>query len=221
MNFWKNIFTGKPDSSSKNIRVKRAFESSDYYANSWVNNHIPKWDRETAEFIFRAELDKRSFETFLPSVTDFDMGGSGWQEIGFLNFPGPFYTGESDSCGTGIREAPANVIFDEYCHEHVMIQPRNRQELTQLLGAGAVEVFSSYYCDGNMHWTVPLVKEWWSNRGEIMEHLKNEELISMNCYQEIRYAHYLAHFAELDLRKYCFFLEHGFYPREEALPELT
>lgn len=104
--------------------------------------------------------------------------------------------------------------------EFVMIQPRTKTELLQLWNASAVEVFGAYYCDGNKHWTVKEVKNWWFEKDDLLQHLKDEELIKMNCHQEKRYQHYLEHLAEMDLRRYCFFLDNGFYPTTEILPEL-
>lgn len=187
---------------------------------SWVDNKIPELTKSISELIYQKGLTEDIINTYLNFKTGSDYSGSGWSDKGALNFPGPFYTGTTDSCGTGISESPNNVIFDKNCMEHVMIQPRNDIELLNLWNAGAVEVFGSYYCDGNQHWTVSLVKNWWGDRHDIYEDLKNHELIKLNCNQEKRYIHYLENFAELDLRKYCFFLENGFYPMDEKLPEL-
>jgi hypothetical protein len=166
------------------------------------------------------ELTENIINNYLNFRAGSDYSGSGWSVKGALNFPGPFYTGETDSCGTGIIQSPNNIIFDENYMEHVMIQPRNDIELLNLWNAGSVEVLGAYYCDGNKYWTVPLVKNWWATKHEIFEHLENNELIKLNCNQEKRYLHYLENFAELDLRKYCFFLENGFYPTDEKLPEI-
>lgn len=215
------LFNKKQAADTGNHFLKQKEEHKDYYVNSWVYNEISELDIEIARLIYQKDLDENTINTFLNFGPDSDCGESGWSVKGELNFPGPFYTGESDTCGTGIIESPNNVIFDENCMEYVMIQPRTKAELLQLWNAGAVEVFGSYYCDGNKHWTVQLVRNWWSRRNEIFEHLKNEELIRMNCNQEKRYKYYLENYAELDLRKYCFFLENGFYPNNEKLPELN
>lgn len=220
MNFWNNLFKRKEEKAYENYFLKQKAEHIDAYANSWVNTDIPELTKSISELIYQKELTENIINTHLNLKTDSDYGGSGWPVKGILNFPGPFYTGTTDSCGTGIIESPNNVIFDENYMEHVMIQPRNEVELLNLWNAGAVEVFGSYYCDGNKHWTVTLVKNWWVNKYEIVEHLKNNALIKLNCNQEKRYIHYLENFAELDLRKYCFFLENGFYPTNEKLPEL-
>lgn len=191
-----------------------------YYANSWVDNKIPEIERSIAELIYQIDLNANIINEFLSFGSGTDFSESGWSDKGELNFPGPFYTAESDTCGTGIIESPNNVIFDEHCMENVMIQPRSKVELLQLWKAGAVEVFESYCCDGNKHWTMQLVRNWWSNRNDILEYLKNDELIKVNCNQEKRYRHYIGNYAKMDLRKYCFFLEYGFYPTNQKLPEI-
>ena len=149
-----------------------------------------------------------------------DFWGSGWLVRGELNFPGPFYTAETDTCGTGIIELLNNVIFDDDGAEYVMIQPRIKAELLQLWNAGSVEVFGGYYCDGNEHWTTKLVRDWWASRGDVLERLKDKELIQSNYNQDIRYRYYLENQAAHDLRKYCFFLEKGIYPTTQKLPEI-
>ena len=224
MNLFKKIF-----SKTDNIKVEKTekpiqvVNPKDPYAASWVDNDIEISDKKINGLIFNKNFRESDINSFLNYTTDqLDFDGGGWQVKGVLNFPGPFYTGETDTCGTGLIEAPNNIIFDEHGMEHVMIQPRTEQELIDLCNAGAVEVFGSYFCDGNDYWTVDLVKEWWNNRNDILNHLKNDELIKTNCNQEKRYRFYLDNFGEIDLRKYCYFLENGTYPTEEIkLPEIN
>ena len=220
MNFWRKIFKPSEPKPSENYFLKQKEQLIDHYANSWLNNEIPEVDSSIAELIYQFDLNEEIIDKYLNFGNDSDCGNSAWDAKEELNFPGPFYTGESDTCGTGIIESPNNVIFNEDCMEFVMIQPRNKMELLQFWNAGAVEVFGSYYCDGNKHWTLEKVKSWWANKNDILEHLENEELIKMNCNQEKRYRYYIENFAEMDLRKYGFFLENGFYPSNESLPEM-
>lgn len=196
-------------------------ESTYYYPNSWVDTVIPEITSDVSELIYQRSLSPEMIQSFLKENEESDIGGSLWSSKGELNFPGPFYTAETDTCGTGIIESPNNVIFNENFQEFVMIQPRIKSELYQLWLAADVEVFGSYYCDGNDHWTVQEVKYWWLNRTFILECLTNKELIENNCNQEKRYRFYIQDFAEEDLKKYCFFLDNGYYPTDEALPELT
>lgn len=81
-----------------------------------------------------------------------------WTEKHPFNFPGPFYSGTSDTCGTGVREVPENVMNDANCCEYVFKQPTNYHELLYVLDAAAVEVFDSYSSNGNNYWTYELCK---------------------------------------------------------------
>lgn len=144
-----------------------------------------------------------------------------WPNINPYNFPGPFYTGESDTCGTGIVQAPDNVANDiNYC-EYVFKQPTNYYEFLCLLNAAAVEVRDSYSSNGNDCWTHEACKTWWRSRTVLMRALARPEVIRVNNGQAQLYLDYLNGDAEMDLRRYCFFLLHGIYPDDQAvLPEL-
>ena len=144
-----------------------------------------------------------------------------WKQKHPFNFPGPFYTGESDSCGTGIV-APHNVMFGEYCSEYISKQPTSWHELVCVLEAAAIEVFDSYSCNGNKHWTYELCKEWWAKKYEIVTYLCTPEAKKEYGDHAKRYIHYLNTEAETDLRRYCFFLLYGYYPAPTAtdLPPL-
>lgn len=196
-------------------------DSFDPYVNARAGLEFSVVEKTIADLIYQNGLTEDKINAYLNCDFTSDFGGSAWPEKGQLNFPGPFYTGITDTCGTGIIESPSNVVFDEWCMEYVMIQPRNKPELLQLWSSGAVEVFGGYYCDGNRHWTVQLVKEWWRRKSQMVEHLKKAELVKMNRDQEKRYIQYLMNDAEIDLRRYCFFLENGYYPENESLPELN
>jgi len=187
----------------------------------YLDIEFPEIDFPISKLIYSNNITEIEVNRCLKYMENSDCGGSDWTNKGELNFPGPFYTGETDSCGTGICESPNNVILDEYAMEHVIIQPRNKKELLEIWDAAAVEVFGSYYCDGNKFWTVELVKNWWKNRFGIIKRLNNYELINLNEGQEKIYLSYLKNEAEIDLRKYCFFLDNGYYPSNEKLPELT
>ncbi len=96
------------------------------------------------------------------------LDNSHWSVRNVFNFPGPFYTGESDSCGTGEYEAPANTLNDHHYCEFVFRQPQNFEELLCVLSAAAVETFDSYSCDGNDRWTYTLCREWWCGKAELI-----------------------------------------------------
>lgn len=221
LKFFKSIFQRNQVAKSKFSLPEEEYADIDPYVDSWVNNDIPECDDSVTQLIYQYELDEQDINQYLNYHDNSDFKSSSWELKGKLNFPGPFYTGESDTCGTGICESPNNIIFDENCMEYVMIQPRTKIELLQLWNAGNIEVFGAYYCDGNKHWTVQSVKDWWKNRNEIFEHLKNKELIKINCNQEKRYRSYLENEAEIDLKKYCYFLENGIYPKNQQIPDIN
>lgn len=80
-------------------------------------------------FIYRHDLNELINRGVLPLLqpkanNDF-LAASHWREKHPFNFPGLFYTGETDTCGTGVPEAPENVLFDGYCCEYIFCQPRN------------------------------------------------------------------------------------------------
>jgi hypothetical protein len=144
-----------------------------------------------------------------------------WREKHPFNFPGPFYTGESDTCATGDSEAPANVMYDSYTREYVFKQPQSFAELVCVIDAAAVEVFDSYSCNGNSYWTYDRCRYWWQSKPYLLEQLKDPEVISSNGGRVQLYADYLNSDAETDLRRYCFFLENGYYPSGNVtLPDL-
>ena len=198
-------------------------KEEDPYANSWVDSSFDNIDEQVAKLIYSFDLNEASIDQFIGLKDYSDFGGSAWEKKGILNFPGPFYTAETDNCGTGLMEAPKNVIFDDYCYELVMIQPRTKEELVGLSGAAAVEVFGGYYYDGNKHWSLQSIRDWWKSKDAILELLKDKELIKMNYNQDIRYTAYLGSLAEIDLRRYAYFLDNGEYPLSDdlVLPEIA
>ncbi|MFI0899393.1 ferredoxin [Streptomyces sp. NPDC020983] len=95
-----------------------------------------------------------------------------WSERQWLNVPGPFYGAETDNCGTGRIHAPGLVLYEaDYFTEYVYRQPRNPEELRQLVDAAQQEVFGGYGCDGDSHWTPASVREWWRERRRVVEYL--------------------------------------------------
>jgi hypothetical protein len=57
-----------------------------------------------------------------------------WEDRLWLNVPGPFYTGESDTCWTGRLHAPRHVLYGgEYVSEYVYRQPTTRAQQTHLV----------------------------------------------------------------------------------------
>jgi hypothetical protein len=139
-----------------------------------------------------------------PTATNDFLARSYWAKKHPFNFPGPFYTGETDSCGTGVPEAPDNILFDGYCCEYIFRQPRNYQEFIAVKDAAAVEVFDSYACDGNQHWTGQACREWWRNREGITGRLLHDpEYRKQNGERGTLYVDYLNSAAERGPAKIC------------------
>jgi hypothetical protein len=186
-----------------------------------------RYGGDFAAFFYRRDLydvlNRAALPILQPRANNDFLAASHWREKHPFNFPGPFYTGETDTCGTGVPEAPENVLFDGYCCEYIFRQPRNYQEFIDVKNAAAIEVFDRYACDGNQHWTPQACREWWGKRDEFIHRLLHDpEYRKQNGERGTLYVDYLNSSAGRDLQKYLFFLENGRYPREEGtpLPEL-
>lgn len=186
-----------------------------------------KYGVDFRAFLYRPNIDKVIKNELLPFLEAPEkyngyLSHHHWEEKHPFNFPGPFYTGQSDSCGTGDIEAPDNVLYDSNCFEYIFKQPGNFEELLRVFDAAAVEIFDSYSCNGNQFWTYGLCKEWWRGRGGLIWQLNTDEVKKMNRGREQLYIDYLRTDAETDLRHYCYFLENGFYPTDDnmLLPDL-
>lgn len=181
---------------------------------------------------FRGFFYRPNFDLFLreqvllfwePDVENKDfLDHNHWSKKHPFNFPGPFYTGESDTCGTGTAYTPDNVANDAHCWEYIFKQPTSYYELLCVINAAAVKVFDSYSSNGNNYWTYESCKQWWRNRAGLLRDLTSKEVINMNDGQAQYYLDYLNGEAEMDLRRYCYFIEQGVYPpsTQTMLPEL-
>ena len=229
MNLLKTIraFFYKPSqqTSSYNVDAYIAKHMTEIYVDAEAL--IKKYGADFYSFLYRPDIDTIIRQEIIPfkypgskniNFLDYDH----WLKKHPFNFPGPFYTGESDTCGTGDSEAPNNVMYDEYCCEYIFKQPQTFAEFLCVVDAAAVEVFDSYSCDGNTHWTYQKCKEWWRDKTQILNELTKPEIRKVNGERLQLYFDYLNDSAELDLRKYCFFLENGSYPTDNvrSLPEL-
>jgi hypothetical protein len=90
-----------------------------------------------------------------------------WEDRNRLNVPGPFYGAETDTCCCGPSAAPNNVLVDDNDQEFVWRQPRASDELRGVLDAAWQDPFTGYAWDGDEHWTVETVREWWRDRAEV------------------------------------------------------
>lgn len=84
-----------------------------------------------------------------------------------LNIPGPFYGAETDNCLTGPLAAPANILVDTDGCEFVFKQPATPTEFRDVIAAAMTECAVGYGADGDRHWRLSLIREWWKSRGDI------------------------------------------------------
>lgn len=233
--------------SGNNINIptnKPAFDDSDFD----VKAYMAPFEASLAEKFTNVEIDGKKLSEHYGNFTNFIcrqnfneflredvlpfrepeskylefLNTDHWKEKHPYNFPGPFYVGQSDSCGTGIGEAPNNVMNDFHACDYIFRQPTNYYDLLCVLDAAAVEVFSSYSSNGNECWTYEGCKKWWNDREYLLNDLTNDEVVKMNNGRAHLYIDYLKGEAEMDLRRYCYFLENGKLPMDKSLtlPEL-
>jgi hypothetical protein len=95
-----------------------------------------------------------------------------WEERNSLNVPGPIYGAMTDTCWVGRLSAPRHVLYgdvEDYEQEFLYRQPRNLAELLQVLDGVRQDPFAGWAYDGDDHWTVELVREWWRERGRVLK----------------------------------------------------
>ena len=167
------------------------------------------------------------------TLEDLPIDSSGWlglQELSELftpnfskrnplNIPGPIYGAETDTCFTGPTEAPSNVLLDKGGQEFVFKQASNPVEFRDLISAALCECFQGYGADGDEHWKLSNIREWWRGRwgliGEIDEEDCNPE--SVRQYRAALHGE-----AENYLREYAYFVENGRIPNAgDRLPDLA
>ena len=154
-----------------------------------------------------------------------------WNEKLWPNTPGPFYGANTDSCGTGPIEAPANSGLDEHGFEYIFKQPESLKELTEVVRAAQVNVLSGYGADGNSHWTLGLIREWWDRRHELLQLCSSSQCLSAKWshsmdtvvrvyHQNAKYRlHYMRTELGSYLAAYSFFIEEGRPPEDsDVLP---
>ncbi|MGM7648891.1 ferredoxin [Nocardia sp. JW2] len=165
-------------------------------------------------------------------LNDFVYLGDKWRDRHWMNVPGPFYTGQTDTCWAGRTHAPSNVLYGgEYYNEFVYRQPKSAVEVECLLEAAAADPFDGYAWDGDLRWTPAAVRAWRSGRGTVTEDLFEllADYTKVGALLEDRevaegvrkFLIYLATDLETDLRRYVFRLENGRYPdADDPLPSL-
>jgi hypothetical protein len=108
----------------------KLFDLKAYIANHLQNveDKYPRiekvYGRDFTSFLFKRDIDEVIRLEMIPLLgfpeknRDF-LDHDHWEKRHPFNFPGPFYTGESDTCGTGDSEAPLNVMYDSYYCEYI------------------------------------------------------------------------------------------------------
>lgn len=130
--------------------------------------------KEIEKILFEQTVNTEEFVQF---IGDFKFTNYGaFENVNWLNTPGPIYTSYTDNCGTGQVEAMNNVGGDEDYHEVIFKQPLNSQELKEILTAASVDPYDAYYFDGNKNWTSKLIIDWWSKSQERITYI-------LDCYQ--------------------------------------
>jgi len=154
-----------------------------------------------------------------------------WADRDWRNVPGPFYGAQTDSCWMGREVAPEHVVYEDQCGSEVVYrQPRNASEVQLVLTAAWHDPFGGYAADGDEHWTLDLVREWWSDRGRLAAWIDglqrrwsaSERADERDNAAGLRdFARYLEGQLEQDLRDYGFWLDNRRRPRpDETLPHL-
>jgi hypothetical protein len=168
-----------------------------------------------------------------------------WEDRHPLNAPGPFYGAATDTCCDGPPYAPRSLLYDEDGAGFVWRQPRDEDEVYELLCGASSDPFSGYGWDGDDHWTPELVRAWWRDldaepatierivsalTGPRREIRSEYEDLLFRCLpiggyadderQLIRgivgdFLEYRRSGLRRDLRRYLFFLDHGAYPRTD------
>lgn len=145
--------------------------------------------------------------------------GGQWRDRRWMNTPGPIYTGKSDFVLMGPTIASNFVALDDEQVDVVFRQPVTEADLGEVLQAADSDPFGGYACDGNTHWTIGDVREWWHRVPEIRRHIE-DHLLNDTWYQHpsevpmLRrigqaWAAFLDTDAEPYARTYCHFLETG------------
>lgn len=145
---------------------------------------------------------------------------SNFQKKNPLNIPGPIYGAETDTCCTGPQEAPNNVLLDKNGQEFVFRQASKAEEFRDLVSAAICECFEGYGADGDSHWRLSTIRDWWGTREDMLR----EEISEQWCKGESvqRWKRALKGEAEGYLRVYAFFVENGRVPGDgDILPEMS
>ncbi|MFB7470032.1 hypothetical protein [Kitasatospora sp. NPDC056184] len=161
-----------------------------------------------------------------------DQFGGLWRERNWRNVPGPFYGADTDTMEMGRHDAPFHIVYDDGGQEFVYRQPTDPAQVYDLVH-GCFFGHGGFAMDGDDHWTVPAVRDWWQERGRVREWAVAAADIQARIRGEYREHHrdaaqglrdYIAYLDRgLDeyLRGYLFWLAERRPPRAgEARPDL-
>jgi hypothetical protein len=155
-----------------------------------------------------------------------------WADRDWRNVPGAFYAAGTDSCWMGRDIAPRHVVYeDDSGSEIVYRQPTSASEVQLVLTAAWNDPFGAYAADGDEHWTIELIREWWAERGRLatwIAGLQRRWSASERADERDNaaglhdFAQYLDNGLESDLREYGFWLDNRRPPQpHESLPHLS
>lgn len=157
-----------------------------------------------------------------------------WAERNWRNVRGPTYGAMTDNCWVGRLSAPHHVLYgddDNYEQEFLYRQPKSLGELLQVLDGAEQDPWAGWARDGDQHWTVEAVRDWWRDRARLKEWIdrKIRERSAVDANEQAHevltglrdYAAYVDGNLELDLRRYCYWLDEHRAPATDApLPTL-
>ena len=153
-----------------------------------------------------------------------------WEDRRWMGTPGPFYTGDADFALFGSLAAPSLVAIDDEKVDVFFRQPWSAAEIELATGAANLDFKHGYAADGNRHWTVDGVRDWWRRRTELRDHIEQHLLTDWYNWPSewpllrrlgIAWLRFLEHDAQLYLRQYCWFLDARQWPAADArLPDL-
>lgn len=121
-------------------------------------------DVDIEEILFEKLIDKQALIAFnyLLDESDFNENCD-FNEINWLNTPGPIYTTFTDNCGIAAIDAINNIAVDEDYREIIFKQPFTKNELKETLAAATCDPFDGYFFDGNKNWNMKNISSWWSD----------------------------------------------------------
>lgn len=156
-----------------------------------------------------------------------DVGVATWEQRSWLNVPGPFYGGETDTGLYGPVYVPAHVLSSDEQYEFVYRQPLNARQVDDFMEAPGGEPMGGYAWDGDEHWTPESVRAWWRERGRVRAWIEAELAARQeSCNDEEPLRAYADHLdgggLERYLRGYLYWLVEGREPTlDEELPALA